>query len=335
MAVCKLITVYTPPDFPQEKYVARAVGLPGETVRIAAGDIYVNDKLMAKTPGRLEELWLRLHDTSSASKSADAEGAWRPDNDGWRFEDDGGFTSMPHRTGSLIFAREITDMLPYNLIEFRSNHWSRNTLVGDVRVTLDVAEIDGSGTLEFVQQFGDRRTVATMKPDGSVELSVRWTHVEGARDSADDEGSISVAGALSEPIAMRPLAFAIRDGWVYLQHGDEVVASLDARKDATTAESTQSRATEDYELAIMTNQCATHISRILVERDNYYLDAEEVDAFEPFVTTIPLGRDEYFFLMDSSAIAKDCRFSGPVREEAIHGIVRSCYWPISRSRTFD
>lgn len=79
-----------------------------------------------------------------------------------------------------------------------------------------------------------------------------------------------------------------------------------------------------------------HLSRIQLFRDVYYLTVEQAMGYPMPGTANPvsLAADEYFVLGDNSRMSQDARFFGPIRTDAVKGLVCCTYWPPSRIRSF-
>jgi signal peptidase I len=56
------VIVFKNPPEPEINYIKRLVGLPGETVQIIDGDIYVNGQISRKPPKVQDELWMPVYD---------------------------------------------------------------------------------------------------------------------------------------------------------------------------------------------------------------------------------------------------------------------------------
>lgn len=52
------VVVFQYPSKPQQDFIKRLIGLPGETIEIIAGDIYINDKIAQKPPHVQDILWI-------------------------------------------------------------------------------------------------------------------------------------------------------------------------------------------------------------------------------------------------------------------------------------
>ncbi len=55
------VVVFKNPAEPPVNYIKRLIALPGETVQIIDGDIYINGKIMRKPPKVQNELWMPVY----------------------------------------------------------------------------------------------------------------------------------------------------------------------------------------------------------------------------------------------------------------------------------
>jgi signal peptidase I len=56
------LVVFRSPDNARQSFVSRLVGLPGETVEIARGDVFIDGQRLRKQPHEAPHLWFLVHD---------------------------------------------------------------------------------------------------------------------------------------------------------------------------------------------------------------------------------------------------------------------------------
>jgi hypothetical protein len=294
-------------------YVKRLVGLPGERVEIASGEVFTDGKLQKKAPGSAEELWIPVHEDEGAvslGKPAGGSGwkperepsSWRRNASGWAF--DGADEEK------LVFQGRITDWMEYNSLYLRTDHRFARP-VGDVQVALVLERWDGTGSLEFEWEHGEKGVKGLVNADGGAELKSDGGAATGTVGSALSGGS--------------SLAFSVRDGLAYLSTGEKVICSLDF--DAPTVEASRApHGDPPLRLAIGARRSRLEIRRLAVRRDIYYREDSGGSRFAG--TTLKAG--EYFVLGDNPMSSADSRTWGPVPASNLHGVVRWIFWPPER-----
>ena len=321
-------------DGPDPAYVKRLVGLPGETVAIKQGDVFINEKRLAKPPGIAEELWFFFHDTKRAAEYPSEYALhWQPvENEHWTSGDGGAWSCEASGEASpeLQFSSEILDWNSYNP---DTTHLGLRPPqpVRDVRLTCQLAALSGDGRFEIVRQFEDLRVKAAISAAGKVSLVA----TKEPSDSGDDNKATPIElaskdGQLSTPVSS--IVFAIRDGQAYAVQDREVVVSISVCKGEVFSELQHYWREPEDRLSLVAHDCKVAIDRMVLERDVYYLSAMEVGMHDSLPAVLELGDNEYFMLGDNSPSSSDSRYWGAVTEDKLIGVARWCYWPFSRCR---
>ena len=309
-------------------YVKRYVGLPGETLDIANGDVFINQNRVAKQPNEQLDLWFPVHDTQLMPKTIDSDTPrWEPaTKDSWIAAGGGWkFSGADKDETDLQFHGIVDDRLDYNShVPGMGFVDSPANMVGDVRILCDLQHFSGDGLVRIVWRFHGRVVQCAIRSTGEVELTCDPPQSENAVRSATGK----LAGDFK---SARQIGLAIRDGFAYVLNNDRVCASLQLaptkRSDVPVKIEPESGMA-----AIRAGHCDVTISRIQLSRDIYYLPPET--NFGGVFLPIALKPDEIFFLGDNSAASKDSRYMGPSQTRDIIGVTRAIYWPTSRWRSF-
>jgi len=72
------VAVFRFPQDPSQAYVKRVVGLPGDAIRILEGDVYVNDRIAAKSLADFHATRILVHETGRTSGEAEIAPRWQP-----------------------------------------------------------------------------------------------------------------------------------------------------------------------------------------------------------------------------------------------------------------
>lgn len=288
-------------------FVKRLVGLPGETLMLKNGQVFIDGHVSRKPEKIQNRLWQDVYNGLSARAAPDY---WRPMG-GWEVTPEGLLLAQSQPYPQTIqFDRTIVDSYDYN-------GGRGQNLVGDLMVSADVLIDNVSGEFVAAVWNDDDTYKAVFRPIGdklAVELLFNERRVGDAM--------------LRIPSAKR-FTFSLSnvDGVVRVDVNDAEVASY--RRDFTPDD-----------VPLFTTGCGVFFqatgSMILlkdvgVKRDIYYrsdLARPDHSLRRPFVIDIPEG---YFIgLGDNSPISRDSRQWGVVPRENVLGKAFFVFWPISR-----
>jgi type IV secretory pathway protease TraF len=317
---------------PRVAYCKRLVGLPNESLAIVDGDVFIDGHRLVKKPDELLDLWIPVDDTNFVARVAtQSVPSWQAtDGSSWKLiANRWKYSSVDNSEGSLTFNGLINDWLSYNLTE-EGRPRDEIKPVGDFRVDCDVASFSGTGSWGILWHFAEQIVQCRITAQADVELSRRAEDDASAiRDSSSSSGHL--VGDLQKP---QIISLAIRDGWSYVLQNGHPVASLKTAPENLVDVHEQADL-KPGNLSLFASQCDLEISQIKISRDVYYTQPLGMSS-SPYhsFSHVQLGEKEIFLLGDNSQRSSDSRYQGPSSIDDIIGVVRWCYWPLSRWRTF-
>jgi signal peptidase I len=311
------VAVFHFPGEPSQAYVKRVVGLPGESIRIIGGDIFVDGKIVRKSLPEIRAMRMLVHDSRFQPQDAKNFPRWQarsgsPDSSvesEWIIEA-GQFAHKAIRTGSL----SRTDWLVYK-------HW--DPVSGRYGPVRDFYGYNG-GDLRSDNEVGDLGLDARLSISDAVDaLSV-------AIRSGSDQFVVRIPVGRSGSIellrnkARQPLRncwnpFEERGLWprnVTLEAmvvDQRVQVAIDGRLlfepydfDDPAAPGLAS----DSPVSLGVRGGAVEITDMRIYRDIYYTSAlAGTPRYSHGMTTaVTLGPDDYFVLGDNSPVSNDSRF---------------------------
>ncbi len=324
------VIVFRDPADPETSYIKRLVGLPGETIELVDGDVYINGRIARKTAAAQRALWSLVFDQSHVAPGAvpGQPGApWKPasqdDRRMWsglterviRFEPEG------QKPAELVFCSETDGLYLRDLYAY--NGGSTGACVGDVRLCAEVVPGRGSGWLEWEIIRDGTVFCARIDSRGHCRLSMRRGS-GGKVMEGDGRGlpPLSFVGSPGDgevtldqcdvraPGPHRALAveFAHLDFRVYFRLGHrEVLATRQDQYSPNLDDLRGFQRLRPLELRIRAAGWPLELRGLRVERDVYYAQQEgqtrRAGAGEPF----KLGAGAYFVLGDNSPRSHDSR----------------------------
>jgi len=155
------VVVFLFPGNGRDNYIKRLTGLPGETIEVIDGDVYIDGRIARKPPDVQQELWIPIFD-NDYQRSIPGQGwpRWKADSENSNIDrlHDGRLIRLrargaAHRT--IAYDGPIDNALAYNALSMRSNHMS----VTDLRLGFDIIPRDfgPSAQVTAVLSKGDQR----------------------------------------------------------------------------------------------------------------------------------------------------------------------------------
>ncbi|MFO0960293.1 MAG: signal peptidase I [Isosphaeraceae bacterium] len=316
------VVVFHNPNQPTQAYVKRLVGLPGESVQIKDGDLYIDGRIARKSP---EEQWaMRIpvydHDFPARDSARyprwraqvgrgqrDLRSGWEPSGHGFvhrKADEDIGrvpdWLEYRHLDPDRGDYGPIRDMTPYNGARGSGEHRVRD-LVLEARIKLSA---DVEALLVRFQAGGDSVSVS-LPTDGRSPIRIR----RNGRPIPDPEAhrplpADSVERSLEASWIDRRLTIAI--------DGQPICGPLDFDEEPA------SPAAGPYggPLALGILGEGAEVAGLRIFRDIYYTSPASDLNRPAFGIDRPytLQADEYFVLGDNSPVSFDSRFwpDGPV-----------------------
>ena len=311
--------------------IKRVVGLPGETVELRGGDVWINGALVRKTLAQQQAMAMVVHDSRfvpRATRRAPLQWKGAESISGWVVAGDGTFSysgtsPRPGAPGlqsghpdSTSGPNEGIDWLEYT-------HWRRTP--EDPASFLPAAIMDdyayNRGESRRLNRVDDLLLRVRMKVAGAGLLCFRGTvedhsyivqldpHRSMGRLLCDD---VLVPGSefiLAKPAA-EPTLLAVGSLVEFSLVDHQVLLAIDGRLLVNYAcpagEAPQKKLATDNAptLAIGASGLTVNISSLTLLRDVYY-----IEPAQPKI--VSLGQDEYYVLGDNSPLSADSRTGWP------------------------
>jgi signal peptidase I len=318
------VAVFHFPGEPSQAYVKRVVGLPGETITIMEGDVYVNGAIARKSLGELRAMKILVHDSRFEPADQERRPRWTfqygekppPDAATTSWRRDGCRFVHVHRsvfpqiaTDWLIYKHwepslgqygPIKDFCGYNGGDLRADNDVRD-LALEARLTVDSAV--KSIAVSLVS--GGDRFVVTLPASwhGGPTLKRNGRLVQVAlRNPFEGNGTWPRTIAIEAAVCDRRVQVAI-DGELLFEPFDYDAPVLDG-------------VPSESPIALGVQGGTLEVADLRIFRDVYYTSslASTPRHAKGRLAAVNLGPDEYFVLGDNSPVSNDSRFwgEGPV-----------------------
>jgi len=312
------VIVFKFPGKPWRNYIKRLVGLPGETLEVRNGDLWVDGRL-ARKPDRVQDsIWIPVHDAAYPREQGPPR--WRPlveqgdQADAWSVDSDGVKAVCYPKDSDptwLAYSRKIFDDYGYNRgFGTHSDH------VADLRVRARVTPRAGATVrLALVETSpgGKQRVVAARFPVGSGEGDYA-IEVDGREE-------VRIPGRALAPDRAAEVALSYADDRArLLVDGETVIAWEDPYGPEIT---------EDSSVRVAASGAETVFEQLRIDRDVYYRRSSSYGKFDPSNDPLMVPEGSYFVMGDNSPNSEDGRKWGFVREGHMIGRSFMVFWPPS------
>ena len=318
------VAVFHFPGDPSQAYVKRVVGLPGESIRIAGGDVWADGVVARKDLRDVRAMRILVHDSRYTPDDSDRYPRWSfrrgaslgAEPSGWSRGPDG-FRREPSESGDdlddwLVYRHwdpalgryaPIRDYYGYNGGEVRSDN-----PVLDVGLEARVALGPGVDALSLsLRSAGDRFVVRIpTRAEDPVEVS--------------RNGLICKTFGLANPLAAAPGAEQGEEHSVEASlFDDRLMVAVDGEllfEPLDYDDPREASGSDESPVAIGVRGGSARVPEFRVFRDVHYTSSLGASHRHPhaILEDCKLGAGEYFVLGDNSPVSNDSRFwsQGPV-----------------------
>lgn len=312
------VVVFRWPEGPDQAFIKRLVGLPGETLRVIDGDLYADGELQRKPDDLMDVLWLPWLDAAYAYDGATAD-QWRA-APGWDLSDKTGRRLVATGPGPawLEHARLIKDETSYN-----ADRGDGLDPVSDVRVAATVSPAAGATAVKLVirEAWHDatREVVATF-PVGAGQGT--FTLEAGGKLLGQATRAALPAGRTTR------VTLAYHDDRARLLVGDDevVAANDDAATPRVDDEDAPARLGDRTVRVLLGAVGPVAFLDPRIDRDIHYTVAGGRN--DPGKGPVKVPDDGFFCMGDNSASSSDSRAWGFVREGHLLGRAFYVWWPV-------
>jgi signal peptidase I len=283
--------------------VKRVLGLPGETVQIRDGDVYVNGEIQRKSLKLQHATRILVHDSQFEPSLKPLPTARWHGSEGssqWK-QKDGCFrhSAEPGKIDWLVYGHwrrgissivhcPVTDLCSYN--RGRPRREEDVHAVSDLMLSVRVTQVSGQGWLWLQMSDGANRCCIKVSPR------------ERSFTAWENDGPEPIAqGELCSPFEGATVEVSLFDRQLLLAVEGRTLFTRPLNRSA-------GEATPPAEpIRIGCQGLAVTLGNLRVFRDVYYSRPPERQAAARLTQGVGLGDDEYFVLGDNSPISEDSR----------------------------
>ncbi|MEM7168049.1 MAG: signal peptidase I [Planctomycetota bacterium] len=306
----------------QRNYIKRLIGLPGETLEVRDGDIWINGEIERKPQWAQDELWYQVHDSDIAEQGYVRTKAWRFDK-GWKESEEAGFDfNGLDKSTAMTYQREIRDRVPYSSMS--ADPHSTLPRVYDLRLLANITVNGGDGQLRLEVINGDA-TFACAIPARAAGTKAEPGSLEARSSDGTRRTELGQLGDLVlEHKQAYEIEFFVAERQLVLRVGGETIA-----EQPLPPEWSDTKKGQNF-VRLVADGVGGVLQRVRVARDNYYTDPNPGFGRPSHgVGGIPavLGEDDYFAMGDNSRHSLDSRYWGALHRDNLLGRAFIIFWP--------
>lgn len=310
--------VFKYPENTRRNYIKRLIGLPGETVEIRHGDIFINGHI-ARKPKKVQKALSYVVYDSHLFENTGAEDFWLSTKGTWII--DKGIIygrAEAAEEAHITYAREIRDFSGYNPPARSGKH-----IVGDIILTFKVRLEESTAAALAI--IGEDERDFILKLAGNE-------HEQGsslAVKMRPGPGTFFVKRA--EDLRLSPgttyeVEFSNLDDLIEVRLDKQVVFRYDYKDEPKWW---VGRSLSGVKLGVEGG--AVRFEDLSILRDFYHIPGVDRTWSDlPYRKTIPEG--EYFVLGDNASTSRDSRVWGFVPEDFLVGKAFFVWWPLNRAK---
>ena len=331
----------------EKNYIKRLIGLPGETIRIRHGDIYVNGRLAVRPPDVQDAQWQFVYDSAYVPKepATSAPAAWIAEEGAVKL--DGATLRLTPGAGGRAearYGRRISNVSTYmgcnkeyrfypNVERGVGNYYPVGEIKWDVEATLD-----RPGVLRLAIDEDEIHCVGTVR----FGAAAAKTNLQFSREGVSENHPPVESDFAAAPDKPHRVIFSNASGRLQLTVDGATVLSCEHPMP-------ESDLTVSSGAALSVESAEADFSRIRLYRSIYYRPPETLEArgtyavdtsgryvMTPDSLTGPSGyripEGQYLALGDNQANSWDGRFWGAVPQRNLIGQGVVLWWPVNMLR---